>query len=924
MKKRILSVMLALIVSVSVMSTPAFAQQSAQSTSEQSTEITANQNSKNSYADYQSENTDKKAGDDVCYAVLPQDKISGESKDFNFQINIKTPGLYNLEVEYTCLEGGISAIERKLLINNSLLFEELEDISFERTFEDETEITQDSLGNDIIPSQIEKSISQTKRINDISGYYNRPYEFYFEAGTVSFSLIGIVGNMEITSIKAVPPEKLPTYSETEKIYEQKGYKEASKPLEIIHTENSSLKSSYTLVPTTDRSSPITKPYSVSKLKLNTIGGDSWATTGMWLEWNISVKESGLYRINFRYRQNVAKGVTVFRKLSIDGAVPFEEAAALPFVYNRSWNIDEYNDYLYYLEAGEHTLRLESVLGEMGAVLMESEDFMYSLNSLYREIITVTGTSPDIYRDYKIEKRIDRLSERLSGLADSAYALIKKINDISGGKNSVSVLLESFAEQLKQIAKEPSEITEQLSDFKNNIISLGETISEMRKTPLELDYIYISDPKSELPKANGSFWLSVKHEISAFFLSFIEDYSSFVSDSEGTTTSIGVWVSSGREQANIIKTLINSSFTSSGISVDLKLVQGGLLQAMIAGNGPDVALNLGQSDPVNYALRNAVYDLTKFSDYISVSKRFNQGALTPFTFSGGVYALPETESFYMLFYRKDVLKDLNITPPETWDELYGILPILSRNNMEFGLQSSLNTFATLLYQNGGEFYRSDATASSLNSQVGLNTFTQWTDFYTSYKLSVSFDFANRFRTGEMPMAIVDYTSYNTLTAFAPELRGYWDFCEIPGNFDPETGEINRTTVNSVSGVSILASSEHKDEAWEFLKWWVSANTQTNYATKIESVLGESSRHATANLEARQNIGWSAESLKKLNNQANWVIGIPEIAGGYYTSRNITNAFNSVINKGTVPNTTLNNYVGVINREIESKRKELGID
>lgn len=346
--------------------------------------------------------------------------------------------------------------------------------------------------------------------------------------------------------------------------------------------------------------------------------------------------------------------------------------------------------------------------------------------------------------------------------------------------------------------------------------------------------------------------------------------------------------------------------------------------MIAGNGPDVAMNLSQSDPVNYALRNAVYDLTRFSDFSEVKKRFNEGALTPFTFSGGVYALPETESFYMLFYRKDVLEELGLEPPKTWDELYGILPILSRNNMEFGLQATINTFATLLYQNGGEFYRADGTACSLNSQVALNTFTQWTEFYDSYKLSVSFDFANRFRTGEMPMAIVDYTLYNTITAFAPELRGYWAFCEIPGKFDPETEEINRTTVNSVSGISILADSKYKEASWEFIKWWLSSETQTSYATKIESVLGESSRHATANLEARQNIGWASESLKRLNSQSQWVIGIPEIAGGYYTSRNITNAFTSVINKGTVPNTTLNSYVGVINREIQAKRRELGIE
>lgn len=513
-----------------------------------------------SYSKYIAGNGGKTAGKEIYSADISTPVVSPEDGNLTLSIDIKTAGLYNLEVEYACLDGNISAIERKLLINSVLLFEELEDISFERAFKDESKITQDDLGNDIIPSQIEEKITLTKRVNDISGYYNEPYRFYFEAGTVELCFVGIVGNMEIKRISAVAPYQTKNYKDVLKDYGEKGYKNASEPIEIA-AENSHLKSSYTLVPTTDRSSPITKPYSASKIKLNTIGGDSWATTGMWIEWKITVPETALYKINFRYRQNEAKGVTVFRKLSIDGAVPFKEAENLAFKYNRSWNIDGYNDYLYYLEKGEHILRLESVLGDMGEVLKQSEEFMYRLNSLYREIITVTGTSPDIYRDYKIEQRIDRLGERLKELSDEGYDLIERINKISGGKNSVSVLLESFAEQLKKISKEPSEITEQLSDFKNNIISLGETISEMRKTPLELDYIYLSSQKSSIPEANGSFWLKIKHELTAFILSFIEDYSSFASGGGKDASPIEVWVSSGREQANIIKTLITSGFSA---------------------------------------------------------------------------------------------------------------------------------------------------------------------------------------------------------------------------------------------------------------------------------------------------------------------------------------------------------------------------
>ena len=77
---------------------------------------------------------------------------------------------------------------------------------------------------------------------------------------------------------------------------------------------------------------------------------------------------------------------------------------------------------------------------------------------------------------------------------------------------------------------------------------------------------------------------------------------------------------GRDQANVVRNLIDTSFTGDSgyavehygenINVDLKLTGGDvLLKATLAGIGPDVALNVDSSLPVNWALRNAVFDLS---------------------------------------------------------------------------------------------------------------------------------------------------------------------------------------------------------------------------------------------------------------------------------------------------------------------------
>lgn len=83
----------------------------------------------------------------------------------------------------------------------------------------------------------------------------------------------------------------------------------------------------------------------------------------------------------------------------------------------------------------------------------------------------------------------------------------------------------------------------------------------------------------------------------------------------------MWLSTGRDQAQALRKIIDSSFvTQHNIGVKLELVTAAaLLPATVAGIGPDVALNMADTEPVNYAIRNAVIDLTRFPDYQEVGR-----------------------------------------------------------------------------------------------------------------------------------------------------------------------------------------------------------------------------------------------------------------------------------------------------------------
>src|SRR5690606_24813784 len=166
------------------------------------------------------------------------------------------------------------------------------------------------------------------------------------------------------------------------------------------------KSDPTLYPINDRSSPNTKPYHPSKIRLNTIGGYRWNIPGQWISWKVDIPETGLYKIAFKVRQNMVRGSFSNRRLTIDGKVPFKEVENLKFKYKNDWNMyaigDDEEAYLFYLEEGEHELRLEVILGDLAEILRVVEDSLYKLNEAYRKIIMLTTPNPDPYRDYDLE------------------------------------------------------------------------------------------------------------------------------------------------------------------------------------------------------------------------------------------------------------------------------------------------------------------------------------------------------------------------------------------------------------------------------------------------------------------------------------------------------------------------------------------
>ncbi|OMF17961.1 ABC transporter substrate-binding protein [Paenibacillus amylolyticus] len=865
--------------------------------------------------------------------------ITPETGTIRWEVPVQVSGLYNIRIHYYPVEGKSSGIERRLELNGKVPFRGADILLFDRVWGNrEDNVRQDDRGNDLRPRQVEQPEWQLTSFKDSAGYFEEPFQFYFDKGDQQLSLTSLRESMAIDYIELYQEDEVPSYAELEQTYASLGLKQAASVMLKVQGEEAVSKSSPTLAPISDRSSPSLEPYNVSKIRMNAIGGINWKLPGEWIEWEIDVPEDGLYQLALKVKQDQLRGIYATRSLTINGEVPFKEMKRIRFNYSPAWQTQvlgsgEDQPYQFHLEKGKHRIRMTVTLGDIAPLLRTVESSVLELNEMYRKILMITSNSPDPLRDYQLEQRIPEMTEVFERQADTLRSVADYLEKATGEQSDKVAVLHAMVLQLEDMAARPETVPKRLDTFKINVGGLGTWILSVREQPITLDYLVVSPPGESLPKAEASTIQQVKHELGAYVASYTEDYDS-IGNVEQKKDAITVWITTGRDQAQVLKGMIDDSFTpDTDVSVQLRLVPPNiLLPATLSGEGPDVAMQMGEDIPVNYAMRNATADLSQFPDFEGISGRFRESGLTPYRYNDGVYALPEQQHFPMLFYRKDILNELGVEPPKTWQDVYNTIAVLQKHNMEFYLpiEDTLNnanlvpnsTFAMLLYQNDGTFYTEDQKKSALDSEISMDAFKRWTQFYTNYKFPLKADFPNRFRTGEMPIGIADYTTYNMLTVMAPEIRNLWDFTIVPGTQLPD-GSIRHEVASATSAVMMLENADDKEAAWKFMKWWTDEQTQIEYGREMEGLMGAAARYPTANIEALKQLPWPVKDYQNLEKQWEWVQGIPQLPGGYFTGRHLDNAFRKVVNANENPREALSDYVLYIDDEIELKRKEFNL-
>jgi ABC-type glycerol-3-phosphate transport system substrate-binding protein len=858
-----------------------------------------------------------------------------------YSFDVPEDGFYQMGMNYYALQGNRSNVVQTVMVDGKYPFYQAKKIEFPRMWKESGKTWYDNQGNEYNPQSVEVFGWQYRDFRDAESKVSDPFRFYLNKGKHVIRISAVREPAAIGDIAVFSPVRLPKYADVLQTYKQEGYQAVQHRLMKVQAENTVSRSSPTLKRVEDRE-PLTEPFNKNAVALNTFGGGSWKQGGQWAEWEFEVPESGLYQIGARVGQWFLNGVPVERSVSIDGKIPFAEMENQKFPYSTKFQMTKFgpgsDGALFYLAKGKHTIRMEVQIGDLGRIFETVNDVSHNMSLLGREVIRVTGTNPDPNRDWELDNNIANLKPRLYMMAEDLDNAIQTMYGlgVQKGSSAVSSLYEA-RDELLSMAKDTSTIPARLQAMTDQEAALGQWVNDLSTQSLLIDYFVVKSPDEKWPVPQASWLVRTGTMVYDFLHSFTKTYGG-VGNVYDKGQSIEVWVARGRDWADIIKQMIDEEFTpKTGIKVNVNVIPAQQMQVLLlantAGLAPDVALGVDGEVPIDYAVRNGLVNLNKFPDYPEIANRFRPGALIPYKYNGGDYALPENQNFYMLFYRKDIMEELGITEdkiPQTWSQVEDLIPLLQQNGMNFyyphapnNPNGAINEFAPFLFQSRGDLYTPDDARSALDSPQGLAAVKLWTGLFTNYKLEKQADFYNRFRSGEMPIGVADYNTYVLLSTAAPELTGWWGMKPMPG-IKQADGQIDRSTGGLGQTGIIFKSSKKQEQAWEFLKWWTSTDTQVEFGDELESLLGVGARWNTANVEALKRLPWNQSDIDAILQQWDWFRERKVVVGGYYTNRYIANIWNEVVLNGQNPRVAIEDGVRDINRELAKKREEFGLN
>lgn len=876
--------------------------------------------------------TDAVFTDDYGYTSAVQ---IGERGSIELELNVVADGIYYMCFDYLADSDTILPVEAQFMIDGDFPFYEMRQQVLESQWSTPQQKSYDSYGNEVVGIPDKVYEWQNKYIMDSTYRYSGPLGIELTKGRHTVTVTLKEGTLLLGNFKLTAKPQVEAYTGSERA-EGDGFIE-------IQAENFTYRNASSIHATCEYD-PNLYPYQAGNRIMNTVDSTSFSEGGQQISYQFTVEKEGNYYLAFHYSQSDKSDFPVFMNIRIDGELPNTEFENCAFAYKKDYNLytlldSEGNKISVPLGAGQHTISMQISMEPLRNALETIEQIMGKVNDLSLEVTKVAGTNKDKYRDFSLESYISGIGDTLIQWADELAAVMEEARTYNPDKKKIAAFSSiSIAEnQLRSLAKKPDELIYRIDELATSTSSvnqhLANLIDSLNGNDFSLDsiYLYQEDAAKQLPRHKNVF-VKAGLGIVRFCTSFGKQaYSSSNTNPEHLQVS----VNRSRQHLEIMQQMITEEFTpQTGIEVDLSLMpdQTKLVLANASGDSPDVATGVNYSIPFELGIRGALKDLTQFDDFAEVAGRYTEGLLMPYVIDDSVYAIPETMNFQVLFYRKDILDKLGLEVPDTLEDVEAMLPDLQMRGLNFyyptartvGMKTFLDT-TPIIFQSGGRLYDTYVEDVTITSEEVVEGFTTLTNLFTIYNLPKDVpNFYQHFRNGDYPIGISDFGTYNLISNAAPEIDGSWGVALIPGVKD-ENGEVMRYSSAGAESTFLFNSTpEREEQAWEFVKWWSSAQVQAEFGQRLQITYGDEYYWNTANCEAFAQLPWDSDDKEVISEQLTWTMEAPRALASYMVERELSDAYNLVVLGAKSANVreALDDAQKNIKRETLRKQEEFG--
>lgn len=209
----------------------------------------------------------------------------------------------------------------------------------------------------------------------------------------------------------------------------------------------------------------------------------------------------------------------------------------------------------------------------------------------------------------------------------------------------------------------------------------------------------------------------------------------------------------------------------------------------------------------------------------ITANYPKTAVKSSTVDKQLLGYPSEVETYALFYNKKMLKDAGFDhPPKTWNELYDMANKITKKNAKgkieqegFGLMSGwdsavVHPYLSFLYANGGQFLNSNNTKAMLETKQAQDALNYEMKFFKNGITDKSFDVIKGFENQKVAMTINAGWWNGSLKSVMKNDYKNVGVAPIPSPDGQGKGSVSYGYFYGVNN-----RSQHKKEAWEFLKW-----------------------------------------------------------------------------------------------------------